>query len=390
MAKMTSDETNKKHAKHEKLARPDLGTFARTELAILGTPCGNIKKLAFELMQRLGAVAAVGYVDADHKGEDTLETIPALSAGAAMVFTDKITFKRLDLNRSLNDFQWKPLFNDYDLVLVNGNHFTAKVQIVVVDAKKPLEKKLDRLTNVQLLLLKDTDTIPDYLQAHLGENLKTIPTFSFDDTNRIADWVQNFVRQQSAPLLGLVLTGGKSTRMGRDKATLAYHGKPQREYASDLLATYCQAVYWSVNAGQATELAGKPQPYITDSFLGLGPMGGILSAFRQQPNAAWLVVACDLPLLSEKSLDALVSGRNRSKMATAFLDSDLRFPEPLVSIWEPRAYATLLQFLAMGYSCPRKALINSDIALLTPPDVQEFTNVNDPKTMQVVAAKLQA
>ncbi|GAA4470231.1 hypothetical protein GCM10023189_58480 [Nibrella saemangeumensis] len=385
---MTSDATTKQHTKHAKLGRPALGTFARTELAILGTPCGNIKKLAYELTQRLSAEATVAYVDADHKGEDTVETIPALSAGASMVFTDKITFNRFDLSRPLNDYQWKPLFTDYDLVLVNGNHFTAQVQIAVVDPKKPLEKKLDRLTDVQLLLLKDTDTVPDYLQTHLGEKLSGIPMYHFDETDRIADWVQAYVRQQAAPLLGLVLTGGQSTRMGRDKATLAYHGKPQREYASDLLAKYCEEVYWSVNAEQAAELNGQTQPYITDSFLGLGPLGGILSAFRQRPDAAWLVLACDLPLLSEKSLDALVAGRNRSKMATAFLDSDGRFPEPLVSIWEPRAYPVLLQFLAMGHSCPRKALINSDIALLNAPDVQELTNVNDPATMQAVSAQL--
>ncbi|GAA4397508.1 hypothetical protein GCM10023187_07050 [Nibrella viscosa] len=385
---MTSDATTKPHTKHEKMARPSLGTFARTELAILGTPCGNIKKLAYELTQRLSEEATIAYVDADHKGEDTIETIPALSAGASLVFTDKITFKRFDLNRPLNDYQWKPLFNDYDLVLVNGNHFTASVQIAVIDPKKPLEKKLDRLTNVQLLLLKDTDTVPDYLQTHLGEKLSGMPVYRFDETEKIADWVQQFLKQQTAPLLGLVLTGGKSTRMGRDKAVLDYHGKPQREYASDLLAKYCQDVFWSVNAEQATALNGQSQLYISDSFLGLGPLGGILSAFRQRPDAAWLVVACDLPLLSEKSLDALVAGRNRSKMATAFLDSDNRFPEPLVSIWEPRAYPVLLQFLAMGHSCPRKALINSDIALLNAPDVQEFTNVNDPATLQVVSAQL--
>lgn len=381
---MTSDTTTE-HIKHAKLTRPALGTFARTELAILGTPCGHIKTLANALIRHLQGNYTVAYVDADHKGEETPEAIPALSAGATAVFTDKISFKRFDLNRDLNDFQLKALFTDYELVLVNGNHFTAQVQIAVVDPAKPLDKKLDRLTDVRLLVLKDTDTVPDYLQDRLPAG---VPVVRFDETGRILDFVKAFMETQRSPLLGLVLTGGKSTRMGRDKATLDYHGRPQREYLTDLLANYTDEVFWSVNDVQGAELARTGQPVIQDTFLGLGPMGGLLSAFQQRPDAAWLVVACDLPLLSAQSLDVLVTNRNRSKLATAFMDPDNRFPEPLISIWEPRAYPTLLQFLALGYSCPRKVLINSDVQLLTAPDVSELTNVNDPAGLAAVKALL--
>jgi molybdenum cofactor guanylyltransferase len=61
------------------------------------------------------------------------------------------------------------------------------------------------------------------------------------------------------------------------------------------------------------------------------------------------------------------------------MDSDSRFPEPLITIWEPRAYPLLLQFLSQGYSCPRKVLINSDVELLQVPDVQAIQNVNYPE-----------
>ncbi len=369
------------YEKHAKLTRPALGQFGRTELALLGTPCGHRKQLAYTLARALTGGITVAYVDADHKGEDTVETIPALSAGALAVFTDKITFTRLDTTRPLNEFQRRPLFADYDLVLVNGNHFTAQAQIVVVDPAKSLEKKLDRLTNVQLVLIKDTETIPDFLREKLPAGVPVLP---FDQTDRIADFVRAFVDECRPPLLGLVLTGGQSTRMGQDKATLDYHGLPQRDWITNLMKPYCEDVFWSVNARQAIEVNGLVNPFIADSFLGLGPMGGILSAFRQQPDAAWLVVACDLPLLTSETLDALVNGRNPSTMATAFLDSDAQFPEPLLSIWEPRAYPVLLQFLAMGYSCPRKALINGNITLLQAPDVQALTNANDPETKETV------
>lgn len=376
------------HEKHAKLTRPALGTFARTELAILGTPCGQVKKLAYAITEALSADCRIAYVDADHKGEDAPETIPALAAGAELVFTDKISFRRFDTTRSLNDYQWKPFFNDYDGVLVNGNHFTAKAQIVVVDAAKPLEKKLDRLTDVRLILRKDGAELPDYLKNYLADNLPAIPVLDFSETDRIIQFVRAFVAGQIPPLLGLVLAGGQSTRMGTDKGLLTYHDRPQREHVYDLLSGVCDDVFLSVNAAQAAGLRGSSFQLVEDTFLELGPLGGILSAFRQRPDAAWLSVACDLPLLTEASLRQLVEGRNASKLATAFYDSDRRFPEPLITLWEPRAYPVLLQFLAMGHSCPRKALINSDITLLDIVDVRELTNVNDPaereKALKVV------
>lgn len=121
-----------------------------------------------------------------------------------------------------------------------------------------------------------------------------------------------------AVLNGLVLTGGRSTRMGQDKSRLIYHEKPQREHLADLLQPFCHTVFWSVNAVQAAELAAKEQPVIVDAFDIPGPLNGILTAFRQDPEAAWLVVACDMPLLTEASLRALVNGRDATKPATAF------------------------------------------------------------------------
>jgi molybdopterin-guanine dinucleotide biosynthesis protein A len=179
----------------------------------------------------------------------------------------------------------------------------------------------------------------------------------------------------TAPLYGLVLAGGESRRMGQDKGLLDYHGKPQREYAADLLNGFCEKTFLSARVGQKMETAYE---VIEDTFLDLGPYGGILSAFRQFPNVAWLVVACDLPLLDATTLQQLVDNRNITKIATAFESATEAFPEPLIAIWEPKAYTVLLQFLGKGYSCPRKVLINSDIKLLRANNLGALQNVNDP------------
>ena len=177
---------------------------------------------------------------------------------------------------------------------------------------------------------------------------------------------------------GLILTGGRSTRMGQDKSQLTYHGKPQREHLTDLLKPYCNQVYWSVNAHQATALPHFEQLCIVDAFDWPGPLNGILSALRLNPAVTWLVVACDMPLLTARSFDALTNRRNMAKLATVFYDSDGRLPEPLLGIYEPAFAPIIDRAVANGQYSPRQLLMVNDIQLVTAPDIRELTNVNDP------------
>ncbi|AZQ64569.1 hypothetical protein EI427_10275 [Flammeovirga pectinis] len=307
----------------------------------------------------------------DHKSDEE-ELNKSFLGSAEQVYTDKINFHRINIKRELNAFEKRKYFNSFDFTFINGNHYIAEKQLLVIDSRKPLLKKVAKITNPVAVVFSATDKeIPPELLKELPE-LKTLPQFSIEEIDKIGVFITTSVLDKPK-LKGLVLVGGKSTRMGSDKAVLDYHGKPQWEYAKELLAPYCDEVFISV-AEEAKSYKGTPQ--ITDKFLGLGPMGGILSAFQEDPNSGWLVIACDLPLLSEKSLDHLVTKRNTHKMATSFKSPTLEFPEPLICIWEPKAYGTLLEYLSWGYSCPRKALINSDIELLISEHEEEMTNAN--------------
>jgi molybdopterin-guanine dinucleotide biosynthesis protein A len=369
-----------KHQKHTKLTRPNVGEFGRSEWAVIGTPCGNIQQLSYRLIEVLHKTFKVSYVDADHKNEDEPKGLevenPALALGATLEYTDKISHHRFDLKSDLNTFQYRALFNEQDLVLVNGNHFKAKHQIVVIDPKKEksLEKKLDRLTNVDLILMTgEEQSIYPFLKNHL-KDWAHIPVLHFSQTEKIAEFILVNVLLQVPKLNGLVLAGGKSVRMGKDKGALDYHGKPQREFMADMLSQFCEETYISVRENQGVE---SEYGLLEDTFVGLGPFGAITSAMRKNPNTAWLVVACDLPLLDEKTLQFLVENRNASKVATAIYNPETDFPEPLITIWEPRSYQVMLNFLAQGYSCPRKVLINSEIELLKLENVKVLLNVND-------------
>jgi molybdopterin-guanine dinucleotide biosynthesis protein A len=71
-----------------------------------------------------------------------------------------------------------------------------------------------------------------------------------------------------------------------------------------------------------------------------------------------------LPFVNENLIKLLVEKRNPAKVATAIKGNGKQFPEPLITIYEPKADPILLQYLAQGYSCPRKMLINSDVEIV--------------------------
>jgi molybdopterin-guanine dinucleotide biosynthesis protein A len=378
------------HQKHAPLIKPQIGQFGRNELAILGTPCSHIKKLAYDTIQSLKEEWNIAYIDADHKNDNdpgNSGLAGSLDSGASVDFLDKITYLQINKTRNENPFQLKKSFSDQDLVIVNGNHFVADRQILVIDPKKDLQKKLDKITNVIMILLKEPETdVPEYIRNHIPDFDNT-PVFNFDDSKNIVDRIKLLLNSNKPVLKGLVLAGGKSVRMDQDKGLIDYHGLPQREFAAQLLSTYCEEVYISCRPDQAESIEGNFKA-LPDTFDGLGPFGGIVSAFRTDPNAAWLVVACDLPYLDETTIDYLVSNRNRSKVATSFWDTDHQFPEPLITIWEPKAYGEMLFFLSMGHSCPRKVLINSNTEVLEAPDNHALTNVNNPEEMKAVLASV--
>ena len=368
---------HKKHQKHANLTRPLVGRFARNELAILGTPCGNIKQLIQRLVISLDNIGEVGFVDADHKAAEHLDH-------QAVTFTDKISYRRIDYKQDFNSFQLRPLFNHCELVLVNGNHFIASDQIVVLDPKKPLDRKLDRLSNPVLLIKKTPELeVPDYLEPYLNG----VPVLEWEQTEAIAKFVRDWLASRKPFLRGIVLAGGKSERMKQDKGGLKYHGISQRQYVYNQLVSQGVESMISCRPDQIDKME-TGLPVLSDSFQGLGPMGALLTALKSDPNSAWLAIACDLPYLTDATIKYLVDNRDISKVATAFKSPFDEFPEPLITIWEPRSYSVLLNFLSQGYSCPRKALINSEISLLTAPEPVDLSNINHPEEYQTAVADL--
>lgn len=381
--------TSPEHHKHTRLVRPALGHFGRNEWAFVGTNCGNIQRVARQVISALSDRYHCAYLDADHTAADAHPVLPGmLAAGAMLDYTEAIQSQQLQVNTRLGRHQFRQFFNAADLILVNGNHHEATQQVVIIDPAKEnsLRKRLSQLTNVRLILL--AEGMPeafDFVENGLPDAM-AIPRLRLEDTAGIIDFFAQEMLRQVPVLNGLVLAGGHSARMGRDKGEIAWHGKPQREYMADLLSDCCTEVFISCRPDQTLESA---YPLLPDTFAELGPFGAILSAFREQPDRAWLVTACDLPLLDRATLDFLLTNRQSRRVATAFQNPYDKMPEPLITIWEPKSYAVLLNFLAQGYSCPRKVLINADALVLSAPNPAVLTNVNTPEEAERTGHEIQ-
>lgn len=368
----------KKHVKHAKLTRRNFGEMAPFELAILGTKCSIIKELVKEVSNKVNNRFKVAYADASHD-KDT----------QAPLF-DEFTFHHSgDLknhgNYKMNPYTDRALLSAYDLVFINGNHYQGARQILILDEEKEASvlKRIDQLDNIAFLInLNHRSKIFDFLKEK-HKNIEKLKVYSIHDLEHISKHVLSLIEMNSAPLCGLVLAGGESVRMGTDKGLLDYFGKSQRIYSLEMLEKLNLKTFLSVRKEQQLE----QKNIIEDKFIGLGPFGAICSAFQHNPNIAWLVLATDLPYADEKLIRQLMNKRDPSKVATAFKGKNKKFPEPLITIWEPKAYPIMLQFLAQGISCPRKVLINSDVKIVEVDD-DFITNVNTPEEFTVVKKDL--
>ena len=178
--------------------------------------------------------------------------------------------------------------------------------------------------------------------------------------------------------------------MHRDKAALQYRGKSQLDRAFELASRHVASVFVSVRANQTADPTRAQRPMIVDSVAGEGPTVGVRSALAAYPQVAWLVLACDLPFLSDAVLSQLMRERDPAILATAYRSAHDGLPEPLCAIWEPTAAAALAAYQAGGGHCPRKFLIRHATHLLEPRDPHALDNINTPEEYAQALAALDA
>ncbi len=367
-----------KRRKHTKLIQRKNGYFAPNEISILGSDCSVISDFIKNITKNLPLSKKLAYLDASQNNKEITQRIDTF------LFNESGQLLKQN-GIQINAVEVKVLFSSYDLLFINGNHFRGQQQILILDNKNKsaVLKHIDQLDNIQFIV-KLTDDVPyfDFL-IDKYPHIKNLKNYSINDLDKISNHIENIIQQKIPKIQGLVLSGGKSIRMGTDKGLLIYHEKSQINFAMDMLENMNFKTYLSVRKEQEV----KNINIIEDTFLGLGPFGAICSAFQYDPNTAWLVLANDLPFVDEKIIQQLLQKRNPSKIATTIKGKSKDFPEPLITIWEPKAYPILLNYLSQGIPYPIKVLLNSDVEILEIED-DFITNVNTPQEFELAKKKL--
>lgn len=191
--------------------------------------------------------------------------------------------------------------------------------------------------------------------------------------------------ETTTPLCGLVLAGGRSSRMGTDKASLVHpDGRALGRRAYDLLGQAgCAEVYLSLRSDQ--ELPDgfadvSPNLLRDPEGESSGPLSGILAAMDARPDADWLIVACDLPRLDEETLSHLLDSRREGELFLAYRSEFDQLPEPLCTWYSKDAKDLIANG---GYHCPRKILIRNECRLLDPIRQGALDNANTPEDWEL-------
>ena len=197
------------------------------------------------------------------------------------------------------------------------------------------------------------------------------------------DWLaQQWLR---TPVLGCVLIGGQSSRMGHPKHMIQKKGRTWIEQTVEVLDQLTSRV---IVAGTGTlPESVRDRDRLVDVPNVRGPMAGILAALRWAPHASWLVTACDLPLLSLPALEWLLSTRAPGVWATL---PRLKGPEdgiePLLAHYDFRSRLPLENLASEDEFSLSRLATHPKIIMPSPPSslVTAWQDVNTPTELKQV------
>lgn len=182
-------------------------------------------------------------------------------------------------------------------------------------------------------------------------------------------------------MTGIVLAGGKSRRMGCDKALLPFLGTTLLEH---VIAQARKAV------GDVIVVADVPDRYVLaggtrvvgDAYPGAGPLGGIVTGLRATEEGYHLVVGCDMPYLEPAILRLLI--REAQGLDGAIPEIDGRV-EPLCAVYHSRCAAVFEEALRLGERAVHRAVeyanmkrVHEETLRAIDKDLHSFINLNTP------------
>ena len=182
-------------------------------------------------------------------------------------------------------------------------------------------------------------------------------------------------------LLGIIVCGGQSTRMGSDKGLLAIEGKTWAEHVAAKLIAAGISVMYSINRNQEEEYARvfPANRLIVDHFDIGGPMNGLLSAHQAFPQQDIFFMACDMLDIEIETIKTIIAAYEKNRDFYFFAYEAEEVVQPFCAIYRAKALNGMLQKLeqqSLVSSSMRYTLENGNTCRIATSNNSPFTNYN--------------
>ncbi len=297
------------------------------------------------------------HVQIDKPGKDSFRFF---EAGADVyLFGEEETCRIHNVGGKQLIAQLAKLSLNYDLVLVEGHGNTPIAKLWMLSEKES-QPPVD---------------INDILMAFSRIERKEL-VFQY-----LMDWIHQVWLDTS--VWGCVLIGGQSRRMGQPKHLLLHeNGQNWLEHTVSLLAPFVDRIVLS-GSGQVP-VSLRHLTRIPDVPGTRGPLSGILSAYRWNPGVSWLLLACDMPDVSEASIQWLLNQRAPGIWGVVPRDEKHEQQQPLFSYYDKRCGKYFEELNATGSQ--RIGNISQERKIIKPtiPDhiIEAWRNVNTPQELE--------
>lgn len=176
-------------------------------------------------------------------------------------------------------------------------------------------------------------------------------------------------------ITGVVMAGGKSSRMGSDKGLVEFGGKPLVQYAIDSLKSVCDNVLISTHNPVYSQFG---LPLIADEIPDCGPIGGIYSALKASTTDQILVLACDMPFVTSETLLKLIAQNKGFECIVPRVGGKL---EPLCSIYFKSLIGVVERNIKNGKFALNQLIMKANYCLIDfdekVPDFKNFNTLDD-------------
>jgi len=217
----------------------------------------------------------------------------------------------------------RQLSPNYDLILLEGYKHSSIPKIWLLNEGKthpPAECK-----NIIAILARDDDRHTQ-LYALIHEHLTQ--------------------HHQKTKIYANILLGGKSTRMGQAKHLIPHPDHDSwLDHTLSILQPYCNEIIFTGDARTPDHL--KHITHLPDPPNVKGPMSGILAGMRWAPEAAWIICACDMPMMTQSAIEWLMNERKVGNWGALPKRCEQSQVEPLFSFYGPQC-APLLEQAAIS------------------------------------------